>query len=404
MPFSIAFTVNGPGEVAGWLRPLLHGLYDQERNLEAHIFLVPDDYATGREAEVAQKWFPRAHVHPPKQYLRAAFGSKSPALPQRVDCVHYLGGDLSHAARLHRRLGGRALAYKFSRKRYRELFQMVFAVDEANEVQLLRWGVPAERIRKVGNLAIDGALLEAQQPLEPLAPRDGVLIMPGSRRYEVEHLIPFFFTAALKIRARDADIPIAFAVAPFTELEEIARAIAVGGDPRVYARKGRLAVDGGQAYLESEDGALRFAVLRNGLSAAKVARLVLTIPGTKTIELAALSVPVLSCIPLNAPELATINGPLTYLDRVPLVGVPLKRAAVLAAAKRFAFFDQPNIDAGRAIIPELRSTLTPGYVARKTLELYADRQWLLTIAAQLGRLYQRHAGAAQRMSAAILGG
>ncbi|MBC5829720.1 MAG: hypothetical protein GIW98_05950, partial [Candidatus Eremiobacteraeota bacterium] len=159
----------------------------------------------------------------------------------------------------------------------------------------------------------------------------------------------------------------------------------------------------GQAYLESEDGALRFALLRNGLAAAKVARLVLTIPGTKTIELAALSVPVLSCIPFNAPELAAINGPLTYLDRVPLVGVPLKRAAVLAAANRFAFFSQPNIDAGRAIIPELRSTLTPGYVARKTLELYADRQRLFAMASELGRLYQEHTGAAQRMSTAILG-
>ncbi|MDQ6932306.1 MAG: hypothetical protein M3160_03920 [Candidatus Eremiobacteraeota bacterium] len=403
MPFCIAFTVNGPGEVAGWLRPLLHGLYDEERNLEAHVFVVPDDYATGREAEVARMWFPRAHVHPPKQYLRAAFGLKNSALPKRVDCVHYLGGDLAHAARLHRRFGGRALAYKFSRKRYRHLFETVFAVDDANELQLRRWGVPAERIRKVGNLAIDGALLESQQPLEHAAPRDGILIMPGSRRYEVEQLIPFFFTAAMRIRATDPGIPIAFAVAPFTQLTEIARAVQSGGDPRVYARKGRLAVDAGQAYLESEDGSFRFPVLRNGLAAAKVARLVVTIPGTKTIELAALSVPVLSCIPLNAPELAAINGPLTYLDRLPLVGASLKRAAVLAAAKRFSFLAQPNIDAGRAIIPELRSTLTPGYVARKTLALYADRQRLLAMAAELGRLYEPHAGAAQRMSAAILG-
>ncbi|MBC5828718.1 MAG: hypothetical protein GIW98_00810 [Candidatus Eremiobacteraeota bacterium] len=403
VPFRIAFTVNGPGEVAGWLRPLLHRLYDREPDLEAHVFVVPDDYATGREADVAQTWFPRARVHAPKQYVRAALGLQSTSLPKRLDCVHYLGGDLLHAARLHRRFGGRALAYKFSRKRYGRLFEIVFAVDDANERQLLHWGVPGDRIRKVGNLAIDGALLEAEQPLEPVAPHDGILIMPGSRRYEVEHLVPFFFTAALRMHARNPEVAIAFALAPFTDLAEIERAVASGGDPRVYARKGRLTIENGQAYLESAEGGVRFALLRNGLTAAKVARLVLTIPGTKTIELAALSVPVLSCIPLNAPELAAINGPLTYLDRVPLVGVVLKRAAVLAAARRFPLLCQPNIDAGREIIPELKSTLTPGYVARKTLELYGDRHRLAAMAAELGRLYERHAGAAQRMSTAILG-
>lgn len=395
--------MNGPGEVAGWLRPLLYRLYAREPSLEAHVFVIPDDFATGREAEVAKTWFPHAHVHAPKQYMRAAFGLASASLPKSLDCVQYLGGDLFHAARLHRRFGGRALAYKFSRKRYRRLFEIVFAVDDANERQLLRWGIPGERIRKVGNLAIDGALLEAQQPLEHLAPSDGILIMPGSRRYEVEHLVPFFFTAALRMRARHPDVAIAFALAPFTELRDIGRAVAAGGDPRVYARKGRLTVANGQAYLESADGAVRFALLRNGLAAAKVARLVLTIPGTKTIELAALSVPVLSCIPLNAPELAAINGPLTYLDRIPLVGTLLKRAAVVAAARRFPLLCQPNIDAGREIIPELKSTLTPGHVARKTLELYGDGRRLSAMAAELGQLYEHHVGAAQRMSAAILG-
>jgi len=402
LTFRVAFTVNGPGEVAGWLRPLLHRLYEQEPELEAHVFLVPDDYATGREADVVRSWFPRAHVHPTKQYVRAALGLSSQVLPVRVNCVQYLGGDLLHAARLHRRFGGRALAYKFSRKRYRALFDTVFAVDDANRMQLHAWGVPPNRIRQVGNLAIDGALLEAQQPLEDAAPRDGILIMPGSRKYEVQHLLPFFFTAALRMHASKPNIPIAFALAPFTALPEVARAISSGGDPRVYARKGRLTVEGGRAYLEAPDANVRFPLLRNGLAAATVTRLVLTIPGTKTIELAALAVPVLSCIPLNAPELAAINGPLTYLDRVPLVGVPLKRAAVLAAARRFEFFCQPNIDAGREIIPELKSTLTPGYVARKTLEYYADRRRMTTMAAELGRLYQDHIGAAQRMSAVIL--
>ena len=43
----IALTANGPGEVAGWVRPLLRRLYARDPQLDAHVFLVPDDYATG---------------------------------------------------------------------------------------------------------------------------------------------------------------------------------------------------------------------------------------------------------------------------------------------------------------------------------------------------------------------
>ena len=76
--------------------------------------------------------------------------------------MQYLGGDLLHAARLHARLKGRAATYKFSRRRYRSLFDRAFAVDERNAEQLARWGTPPQRIERVGNLAIDGALFEAE--------------------------------------------------------------------------------------------------------------------------------------------------------------------------------------------------------------------------------------------------
>ncbi len=402
MSLRIAFTVNGPGEVSGWLRPLLSRLYAADPQLEAHVFFVPDEYATGREADVTRTWFPQAVMHSSKDYVRTALGIGNSLGLLRLDCVQYLGGDLMHAARLHRRFGGRALAYKFSRKRYRATFETVFSVDDANSIQLQGWGIPAHRIKKVGNLAIDGAFLAANESLEPGAPRDGILIMPGSRRYEVQHLLPFFFTAALRIREQNPQLQIAFALAPFTELQEVEHAAAAGGDPRVYAEKGRIIFSNGRAHLASLDGSVRFPLLRNGLAAAKVARLVVTIPGTKTIELAALGIPVLCCVPLNAPELAVINGPLTYLDRFPVLGAALKSAAVLAAARRFKFFCQPNIDADREIIPELKSTLTPGYVGRKALERYCDAQWLATTAADLAKLYLEHVGAADRMSAAIL--
>lgn len=398
----IAVTANGPGEVAGWLRPLLRSLYARVPDLEAHVFLVPDDYATGFEARTVRAFFPQAHVYDPKAYVRFALGRRVDGVPDRVDLVQYAGGDLLHAARLHARLKGRAATYKFSRRGYRALFDRAFAVDQRNAEQLERWGTPAERVVRVGNLAIDGAMLEAQMPPEAGAPEDGILIMPGSRAYEVENLIPFYFTAALRALRERPELPIAFGLSPFTPLDQVRRAIDRGGDARVFAQRGHLIEEGGATFLESLDGQARIPVLFNALAAAKRARLILTIPGTKTIELAALGKPAVTVTPLNAPELITFNGPLTYLHRVPLIGVALKRAVAVGVSRRFEYHTQPNMDAGAMLVWEVHGTVTPGRIARVALERYDDREWIASTGRRLTQLYADHAGASSRMAESLL--
>jgi lipid-A-disaccharide synthase len=396
----IAFTANGPGEVAGWFRPLVRRLYEHDPDLEVHLFCVPDDYATGYEPQLARRLFPSAHVYDPKTYLRVALGRGAPGLPDRVDVVQYLGGDLMHAQRIHSRLRGVASTYKFSKRSYRDRFARFFAVDEKNVEQLRGWQAPGDRIVRVGNLAIDGALLEAAQPPEPSVPEGGILVMPGSRDYEVGNLIPFFFTMALRIRRERPGLPIAFGLSPFTPLVDVRAAIEGGGHPRIWAKTGRLIEEDGRAYLASDDE--RFPILHNTLAAALRARLAVTIPGTKTIELAALGVPMITITPLNAPEMITINGPLTYLDRVPLVGVPLKRAVAVGVSNRFKFHTQPNMDAEESLVCELHGTVTPGRVGRVALERFDDQAWLARSRERLAVLYADHVGAADRMAESLI--
>jgi hypothetical protein len=398
----IAFTANGPGEVAGWFRPLVRRLYEHEPDLEVYLFCVPDEYATGYEAQLAHRLFPSAHVYDPKTYVRVALGRGAAELPDRVDVVQYLGGDLMHAQRIHARLGGVASTYKFSKRSYRDRFARFFAVDEKNVEQLRAWGAPEDRIVRVGNLAIDGALLEAQQPLEAGAPDGGILVMPGSRDYEVDNLIPFFFTMALRIRRERPDVPIAFGLSPFTPLADVRKAIEGGGHPRIWAQRGRLVEENGRAFLTSADGDVRFPILHNALAAALRARLAITIPGTKTIELAVLGVPMVTITPLNAPEMITFNGPLTYLDRIPLLGVPLKRAVAVGVSKRFKFHTQPNMDADESLVCEIHGTVTPGRVGRVALERLDDAAWLARSRERLAALYGDHVGAADRMAESLI--
>jgi lipid-A-disaccharide synthase len=370
--------------------------------LEALVFLVPDDYATGFEAKMVRDSFPAARVFTPKEYLKFALGARLESLPARTDLVQYIGGDLLHAARVHARLKGRAATYKFSRRSYRSLFDRAFAVDARNVEQLAAWGTPPQRIERVGNLAIDGALFEAGLEREPGTPSDGVLIMPGSRSYEIENLVPFYFAVALRMLRERPALRIAFALSPFTSRAQVAAAIAGGGHPRMFGRSGRLVTEAGRDFLATESDDVRIPLLTNALAAARSARLVLTIPGTKTIELAVLGKPVIAITPLNAPELVAINGPLTYLNRIPLVGVPLKRAAAVAVARRFAFHTQPNIDAGCALVREVHGTVTPGRIARIALDSYDDQDWIRASGDALGALYRDHIGAADRMADSLL--
>lgn len=399
----LALTANGPGEFAGWMRPLLTALYARDPSLDARVFCVPDDYATGNEAAYIRRHFPQTTVYAPADYLRFALGRPLAGLPPRVDRLQYLGGDLMHAARLHDRLGGIATSYKFTRKKYASRFARIFALDEANRRQLLISGAPDDRISIVGNLAIDGALGEASgafgDPDTDVA-RDGVLFFPGSRKNEVATVTPMFVRIAVQLRRRVPGIPIGFAWTPFASLDDLAAGLARGGVREAYGIEATLERDGERATIVSAGE--RFPLVTAAMRAARNARLAVAIPGTKLIELAALGIPAVCLTPANTPELVVINGPLQYVGKLPGIGVPLKRAAVLAVASRFPFFAQPNMDAGRELLPEMRGTVLPSRAASVIAERYADTAWIGETRAELRTLYAAHAGAAGRMADALL--
>ncbi len=320
--------------------------------------------------------------------------------------MQYLGGDLMHAGRVHDRLGGIATSYKFARKRDATRFARVFALDEANAEKLRASGVPGDRIAVVGNLAIDGALGEAEGAfgaVETEVVRDGVLIFAGSRKREIATATPMFVRFAVQLRRRLPGVPIAFARSPFTSDDDLAAALASGGVRTSYAHPATVERTGGiaSAILAGDE---RFPLVTDAMRAAKTARLAVSIPGTKLIELAALGIPTVTIIPFNAPELAVINGPLQYVGRLPVVGTALKRTAAVAVAKRFRWFAQPNIDAGRELDPEMRGTILPSRAASVVAKHFLDRPWRAETSAALSALYAAHAGAAGRMADALLEG
>jgi hypothetical protein len=389
------------------VRPLVAALLRLAPATEITLFFVPDDYATGREPDVAQRLFPGVHVVRSRDYLAFALGGRVPAAPARADLVQYLGGDLMHAVRVAKRLRGRARSYKFSRPRYKRAFERAYALDERNAGELEATGLAHERVMIVGNLAIDGALGEAAGAFatggDPPAalPPDGVLFMPGSRRNEVLHVLPLFLQAAVQLARIAPDLPLAFGLSPFTLREEVESALALGGAPTAWGARGRVVALGDGFGLQAADSDLVWPVVRDAMRHAAASRLAVTLPGTKCIELAALGVPAVVCVPLNVPEMAVINGPLQYLDRLPL-GKQVKRMVAIGIDRRFPVAAQPNMDAGEMLMPEMRGTLMPGDIARRVAAYANDEAARARSSERLTALYAAHVGAAERMARSLL--
>jgi lipid-A-disaccharide synthase len=403
----LAITSNGPGEFSGWVRPLVAALGRIAPQVQVTLFFVPDDYATGREPDVARAYFPDLAIVPSRDYVRFALGRDVAGAPKSADVVLYLGGDLLHAARVAARLGGVRASYKFGRRRGAASLARAYAVDERNADGLVRTGIPRERVEVVGNLAVDGALAEAAGELalepgdDPRVAPDGVLIMPGARRNEVAALIPFYVAVCARLRSLAPALPVAFAISPFTAESEIEGALAAGGPANVWGMRGSLVREPDGLWVCPADGSAPIPIVRDAMRFANRARMVVTIPGTKCIELAALGIPTLVLAPTNVPEQIVINGPLQYIDRIPLLGIALKRAAVLAVDARFPLAAQPNIDAGEVVMPELRGTLMPGYVANRIVAYAADDAARAAASTRLRALYAHHAGAAGRMASSL---
>ena len=395
----IVITTNGPGEFMGWVRPFVRAAYARRPDLEVSIVFVPCVYATGREAQTARAMFPAATVVDPKAYTRFLLGRSTPGMRRGRGALVYLGGDLFHATTVARRLGLKAMTYRFGTRSYRRSFVRFFALDEENAARLREAGAPPERVRVVGNLVPDAVLGSMQGPLQVPGVGRGVCILPGSRPAEVKHLVPFFAAAARDLARARPGVEISFVFSPFTGDEELRSALERAPDPAFGAAQGTL-VDGGRAI--EVDGA-RFAVHRSAdYDAFAKAQLVITIPGTKCLEAAVLGRAMLVVLPRNRLDEAAVNGLAGYLHFVPVVGRPLKAWIARSVERGFAYVAQPNIEAGRLIAPELRGVLMPADIVAHASAMIDNPGALRAMGEALSRIYSAHVGAADRMAAEVV--
>jgi lipid-A-disaccharide synthase len=160
--------------------------------------------------------------------------------------------------------------------------------------------------------------------LDPARPV--IALLPGSRRNEIEHMLPLFLETASVVHAREPRVAFVLPVAPTLSRAWLDEKIAAAGLPSLL----RLEVVEGKTY--------------DALSACDVA---LAMPGTVNLEIALLDRPQVAAVRVN---------PLTYRVALRLVQVP--------------WVTLPNLIAQAPVIPEFwQHEAEPARLADALLEL-----------------------------------
>jgi lipid-A-disaccharide synthase len=372
---------SGPGEVSNWAVPMARAAkaWAEARGvpLVLSLILPPCQFASGQEIPYARRQGPFARILGPRSCLAVIAGIRRLPVSGR-GCVLHLGGDLWYTTTLARRLGFPAFAYvetDLVRRRARR-FERIFVPSQSLADALASAQVPRDRLAVVGDLRVDH--LVSFRDLGAVSRRGArVALLPGSRRWIVEGMLPFLLEAAEGMRSHRGEIRFSLIASPFLTSAALARMLA----PH------RARLEGLEVDLVQDDR----------LRALAGCDLAITLPGTNTVELAILGVPMLVVLPLDRPGRIRTEGMSEWFGRLPGLGTAIKAAMAWRFARRRQLVAWPNREAGRQLVPEMVGRIDPGEVARRALELLADPASLERTARELRALYATPPGVAQRM-------
>lgn len=410
-PRTLYVTANSPGEISGFLAPVVAAARAQMPDLRVAVVLLPCTFATGQEEAVASALAGVDRVIPTRDVWRHILHGP----PEPPAALIHLGGDLMYAALMAWRWKTPTWAYQWAQKKW-DRFLAGYLVKTDRDAERLRGqGIGADRIHVVGDLVVDAvrtALDRAaadtglESPVPPFGrdigagPGPHLVFMPGSRLMEFSLLAPFLLEVCDLVAERHADARFSLMVSPYLPREAIARAVDAPPDDRVGGVRGCLSSDG--TMLASPRGTRVALVTRNPHLTLAEADVVVSLPGTKTGEAGALARPTLVIVPFNRPDLVPWFGVLGLLDFIPWVGSKLKgRLLWHLMHDRVPLVAQPNILAGREVVPELKALLTPGDVARRVLGMLDEPTEALRMRQGLMELYRPFEGAASRAVAVV---
>ncbi|MEL6815762.1 MAG: lipid-A-disaccharide synthase [Cyanobacteria bacterium J06598_3] len=414
-PVDIVIISNGPGEVATWVKPVVHALQQKSQNHRISVILFPCPHASGQEPLILSGYPEVSRVQSADHFFSFLLTGKTADSwdwkPKGV--VTFLGGDQFYTALIAKRLGYRSVTYAEWDARWPSLIDSFGVMQQSLADQ-----APAaykEKFTVVGDLMADVQAIASPTEITQTigCPPDAPLIglLPGSKYAKLSMGVPLLSAIAYHIHQTHSQYTYVIAVAPNLTLTDLT----TYADPTQNSAMDLLQAppltlhqpDAGLPYLQANNGPKIYLWQRfPALDLLSQCQLCFTTIGANTAQLGALAIPMIVLLPtqqLGALQLA--DGLPGVLSRLPGIGTltrqiinPLIVKLLQKSGKLFAW---PNIWAKREVVPELFGPLRPYTVAQTAIQ-YLDNPEKLNHIRQTLRTLRGPAGAADKLADLIL--
>ncbi len=382
----LLLTANSPGEMAGWVRPLVREWRAQNVG-PVDLLLLPCSFATGQEERVARSLEGVDRVYRPRDYLKLLARD---GRDYRDGVLLHLGGDLMYSAFLSWRWKLSAWSYLWARPWWDSAFEGYFTKDDWGVRWLKKRKVAEQKIHLLGDLVLDAVRQEVPQP-EAGKRRFCISYLPGSRATEVKGLTPFLLGVHDLLCQKYPGLEGVLHLSPFLPQDDIPSLIQQPPDPAFGGLQGRLEGD----ELHAGAGKLK-VVTAEGYQRLSQSMMAVSIPGTKTAEAGYLRTPVVTMTPLNRPEHLPSIGLVGLLDFLP-GGNRIKGQLMLRLKPTIGLLAHPNILAGRALLPEILEVVDGPMVADMVSQSLEESGKLESVMDDLKALYSWQAQPAAAM-------
>ncbi|MBL1175811.1 lipid-A-disaccharide synthase [Pantanalinema sp. GBBB05] len=398
---------NGPGELATWVKPVVHELRrqlgDDRAQVRISVVLSPCVNASGQEAAIARRYPEVDRVQAASHFFPfLLWGRTAENWDWRSQgVVLFLGGDQFFPVVIGKRLGYRTVIYAEWEARWHRWIDR-FGVMNAQVCDRIPPKF-APKFTIVGDLMAEAAP-SSPSPSSSSSPHPLIGLLPGSKPMKLSLGVPLCLAIAEQMHQSHPEIRFSIPVAPTLDLPGLAKFADPDHNPAIaqfswgQAELVMPPQSNGLPYLKTPTG-LHIDLWTEFPAYDLLAQcdLCLTTIGANTAELGALAVPMIVLLPTQQMDIMRAwDGLPGLLVNLPGVGRWFAKQINRLALRRIGLLAWPNIWAKAEIVPELVGQLQPADVAAQALTLLAHPEQLQQMSNRL-RQVRGAAGAAAKL-------
>ena len=355
----ITILTNGPGELWGWVRPVVTEL--RKRGHTISLWILPCQFASGHEREAAS--------------LLGVDKLEGPAGASRIwrdiayertDKIIQLGGDIAFGLHMAKTAHAPLTVYTYGPRKN---------IDGVKLLTAYRAQAGITNAEAIGDLVKDSLAMDAEPrasslwnwPRQENSPR--VLFLPGSRPAIRKPALDWLMRAHNALKAKIPALRVRTLFPQFVSEQELTEWHKAGLNPVKFGA--------GTAMREADYA--------------------LTQPGTNNFELMHCGLPALVVAPEEFLRFVPLSGLLGFLANLPVLGLKLRRLGALRIIKRWGgCISLPNRIARHKVMNEMWGDVTPEDAAEEIAERLREREGLKRTREELLAL-SGEAGAAARL-------